>query len=340
MSPRRERKGVYTFSKSIACVIAAIGVAAMLAAPISQLAAEDVADGFLKVNSNPYVPTMISVDGVRLNGWEIKKLPIAQGEHTVEFTDLPGYITPAPKVVNVLGGETTTVIADFTLLGNLRVITEPAVKSTIFVDGQARNDWGAWFWIMPGIHEVSFGDVSGYDTPAPQKVRVRAGDNVVVTGMFAPNPDAPAPSVEYCELRVRTEPAVPTTIIVDGIERNTFGLDWMKIEPGPHTICFTDVPDYSTPSPVEVTVDAGGITEVVAEFDLEGGLRIITSPPKSATLYVNGVACDTWGVWLVLPEGRYDVSFGAIPGASHPTPAPRSVLVIPGQVTLVVGEYL
>lgn len=321
-------------------MIAAIGIAAMLAAPASQFAAEDVVDGFLKVNSNPYVPTMISVDGVRLNGWEIKKLPIAPGEHTVEFTDLPGYVTPAPKVVNVLGGETTTVIADFAPLGNLRVITEPAVKSTIFVDGQARNDWGAWFWIAPGTHEVSFGDVAGYDPPEPQNIRLRAGDSVVVTGVFTSNPDAAGPSSGFGELRVKTEPAVPTTIMVDGVDRNTFGLDWMKLEPGAHTVCFTDVPDFSTPDSVDVVVEDGMVTEVVGQFTSEGGLRIVTSPPKSATIYVNGVACDTWGVWLVLPEGRYDVSFGAIPGASHPTPAPRSVLVIPGQVTLVVGEYL
>lgn len=325
--------------KALFSIIAVMGVAALMMVPTSTIAADYPGMGFLKVNTNPFVPTIISVDDVRMDGWAIKKVPIMPGEHTISFTDLPGYVTPEPMTIQVMEGETTTVIAQFVELASLHVISEPAVKTTISVDGIARDDWGAWVWVMPGLHNISFGKVAGYDPPAVQTVRVRGGDAVTVKGMFTENMNATGPAMKYGELRVQTEPAVPTTISVDGIARDTFGLAWLKLEPGMHTVSFSDVPDFSTPEPMVVMVEEGKTTTAVGMFTLEGGLRIVTTPPNSAVVYVNGVAADTWGVWLVLPEGRYNITFGSIPGASHTTPMPKSVLVIPGQITLVVGNY-
>ena len=328
------------FIKLLFGIAVVIGIAAMMMVPTTAMAADYPLMGFLKINTNPFVPTIISVDGVRLDGWAVKKVPIMPGEHVISFTDLPGYVTPEPMTVLVMEGETTSVIARFVALASLHVISEPAVKTTISVDGIARDDWGAWIWVMPGTHNISFGKVCGYDPPPVQTVKVREGNTVTVKGMFTENVNATGPDMKYGELRVETVPSVPTTISVDGIARDTFGLAWLKLEPGTHTVSFSDVPDYATPEPIVVTVEEGMISSVSGAFTLEGGLRIVTTPPNSAVIYVDGVACDTWGVWLVLPEGRYTVSFGEIPGAAHDdTPMPRSVLVVAGQITLVIGTY-
>ena len=51
----------------------------------------------------------------------------------------------------------------------MRVITDPAVPGTIYVDDLPRNDWGMWTDLAPGNYEICFGDVPGLVTPAAQQ---------------------------------------------------------------------------------------------------------------------------------------------------------------------------
>jgi hypothetical protein len=297
---------------------------------------EETDMGYLKVHANPTVPTIISVNGIPMDGWEIKKVPLPVGEYIVSFTDVPGYVTPEPITAVVSADETTSLTASFARLGMLRVISEPAVKTTISVDGIPRDDYGLWFYATPGQHVVSFGPVEGYDPPSDIVATVKPGEVAEVTGTFTENQIAPGPEgVGF--LRVTSTPALPTTIWVDGIPRNTWGLAWLSLPPGTYEVSFGDVGDHATPDPVTVEVQEGSVTEVDGGFTLLGGLRVVTSPPNFATIFVNGIARDTWGIWLVLPEGWYDISFGPVPG--HPQLEPCTVLVVPGQTTLVVGTY-
>lgn len=297
---------------------------------------EETETGFLKVHANPTVPTIISVNGVPMDGWDIKKVPLPVGEHIVTFTDVPGYVTPEPMIAVIDSEMTTSLTASFARLGMLRVVSEPAVKTTISVDGVPRDDYGLWLYATPGQHTVSFGPVEGYDSPPDIQATVKVGEIVEVNGVFTPNPAASGPEgVGY--LRVTSSPTLPTTIWVDGMPRNTWGLAWLSLAPGVYEVSFGDVGDHATPEPVTVEVQEGQVTEVEGEFTLLGGLRVVTSPPNIAPIYVDGIARDTWGIWLVLPEGRYDISFGPVPG--HPQLQPCSVLVVPGQTTLVVATY-
>ncbi|OGS42875.1 MAG: hypothetical protein A3K67_05375 [Euryarchaeota archaeon RBG_16_62_10] len=305
-------------------------------APASVVGSEQSGYGFLKVKTNPALPTLVLVNGIPMDGWEIKKVPAAASDVIVSFTDVPGYVTPGPLAVQVLEGETTTVVADFVPMGMLRVTTEPAVKSTIYVDDIARDDYGLWLWVAPGKHTVSFGPVAGYDAPAAKTVRVNAGQTTTVNGVFVADAGATDPAGVGL-LRVTSSPAVPTTVSVNGIPRDSYGLGWLKLEPGIYEVSFSDVPNYMTPDPVVVEVREGEVSTVTGEFVKLGGLRVVTTPPNSAVISIDGVARDSWGIWIVLPEGWYTVSFGDVPG--HDTPPPQTVLVVPGQTTLVIGVY-
>ena len=60
--------------------------------------------------------------------------------------------------------------------GYLRVTTSPALPSQILVNGVPRDTWGlTWLKLPPGDYEVSFTDMPGFTTPAPQTVTVLAG---------------------------------------------------------------------------------------------------------------------------------------------------------------------
>jgi len=319
----------------VKALLVAVVAALVLVVPGYAFAVDEPGIGYLKVKCKPEVPTVVYVDGVPMDGWGIKNVELASGEHVVSFSDVPGFATPEPVIASIVSGGTVSMVVGFVQLALLQVVCEPAVKSTVYIDGIPRNDYGVWAYVEPGAHSVSFGEVEGYDPPDPQVVDIPAGDSAIVVGAFTLNPEAGGPTGFGC-LRVETSPALPTTIYVDGIPRDCWGLAWLKLPVGPHEISFSDVPRFTTPDPVVVDVSECGVVQVTATFIQQGGLRVVTAPPNSATVYIDGLARDSWGIWLDLPSGWYTVSFGDIPG--HVTPAPQTVFVVPGQTTLVVGE--
>ena len=42
-------------------------------------------------------------------------------------------------------------------------------------------------------------------------------------------------------LRVTTNPALPSQVLVDGVLRDSWGLNWLKLQPGTYTLSFTHV---------------------------------------------------------------------------------------------------
>jgi hypothetical protein len=154
--------------------------------------------------------------------------------------------------------------------------------------------------------------------------------------------------------RVQTSPAVPTRIFVDGIPRNDWGLDWVKMPPGTYMLSFSDVFSHNTPTEVDITYYPGGgpvtqplsqpievqsdtVTEVIVNFTLLGNLWVETSPALPATIYANGNPMNDWGFWANLEAGEYTISFQEMDGYS--TPPPVVVNVTPGVTTHVVGDY-
>jgi len=155
-------------------------------------------------------------------------------------------------------------------------------------------------------------------------------------------------------LRVQTIPPVPTRISLDGIVRNSWGLDWVRLPAKEYKLSFSDVAYHQTPDEVVVTiwpdnitmtipltepipVYPGKTTEVKAFFYNLGSLRIETSPPLPVTIYVNGTEMNEWGVWVDIEPGNYTVSFESYPG--YNTPPPVTVTVERGKLTHVIGNY-
>jgi hypothetical protein len=292
----------------------------------------------LRVTTNPAVPGKIIVDGVARDEWGLVWMKIAPGTHTVSFGGLSGLGTPADQTVYVVPGQTTVVQGNYASLGFLRVITSPALPSTISVNGVPRNDWGMWTALPPGTYTVHFGPVADYDAPADQQATVVAGATTTKTGTFTPHTGAPGPDpTTFGYLRVTTNPATAAQIFVNGIPRDDWGLTWVKLAPGTYTVSFGQGYGYTPPAPQTFTVTAGATTTWDAPFVAHGSLRVTTSPALAATVFVNGVPRDDWGMWQSMPPGTYTVSFEAFPG--YVTPAPQTVVVSSGSLTPVTGTY-
>jgi len=297
-----------------------------------------IATSFLRVTTNPPVPGRIIVDGVPRDEWGLAWMKIAPGTHTLSFGDVYGYGTPGTQTVTTTAGMTTTAVGNYVQYGSLRVITSPAVAATIFVNGQPADDWGVWRSAVPGLYTIHFGAVVGYNPPADQTVTVAPGILTTVTGTYTANPGAPGPDpTTYGFLRVTTNPAVPAQILVNGIPRDEWGLAWVKLPPGTYTLSFGSVYGYTAAASQSVTVMAQQTATAVGPFVLQGSLRVVTSPALAATIFVNNIPRDDWGMWQALPAGTYTVSFGPAPG--HATPAAQAATVTGGSLTTITGTY-
>ncbi|MGB2581427.1 MAG: ABC transporter permease, partial [Thermoplasmata archaeon] len=149
-----------------------------------------------------------------------------------------------------------------------------------------------------------------------------------------PGPD---PS-KYGLLRVTTEPALPSTIFVDGQWRNTWELNWVKLPMGEHVISFTGVPGYVTPEPISVWMENYGVTtEIVATFVECGMLNVSVEPSLPATILVDGFPRGEGTLSSYVPPGTYNISFGAVEG--YDPPVNQTITVMSGESVEAVGAY-
>lgn len=292
--------------------------------------------GLLRVTTNPAVPASIIVDGTVRDSWGLNWAEFDPGSYQVCFGAMSRYTAPPCQQVNVVAGQTTTVVGNYQRRGNLRVMTSPAVPSTITIDGEPANDWGVWTDLDPGTYQVCFGAVANYTTPACQNAVVTSGGNTVVTGNFTASPGAPGPSAHGL-LRVTTSPATGARILVNGNVADMWGLTWLKLPAGTHQVCFEGVEGSTAPGCQNVNITNGATTSVTGTYQRHGELRVLTSPAVPATISIDGEPANAWGVWSSLPPGTYQVCYGAVPG--YTAPACTSATVTAGALTTRTGTY-
>jgi hypothetical protein len=327
------------------------------------------ATGLLHVQTTPAVQTTISLNGAACDDWGLTYVKLAPGSYTLSFSDVNGFQKPtsvsvsqngAPAVaqplttpITIVAGQTTDVVANFTQLGNMHIITSPALPVTIAVNGVTLENWGLWTSFPAGSYTVTFGNITGYTTPAPQTVTVTAGATTTVTGTYLVNAAYIAPSSTNGLLLVQTSPAVRSTISLNGNVCDDWGLTFVELAPGSYTLSLSDVFGFKTPTSVSVsqgggtpvvqslttpiTITTGVTTSVVANFAAKGNLHGLTTPAVPATIYVNGLAMDDWGFWTEVDPGTYTVSFEVLAG--YATPPPIVVTVTGGVTTQVTGNY-
>jgi hypothetical protein len=170
-------------------------------------------------------------------------------------------------------------------------------------------------------------------------VTVASGSTSDTTGSFVPDAQAPGPAPPFGYLRATTDPPVAAMITVDGQPRNTWGIDWLKVPPGPHEVCFGPTINATAPSScTTVTVTDGATAEVTGSYAPKGFLRVVTDPPVAATIFVDGSPSNAFGLWASKPPGSYDVCFGSVEGFLAP-PCQDGVGVAADDTTTVTGVY-
>src|SRR5690606_9396091 len=105
-----------------------------------------------------------------------------------------------------------------------------------------------------------------------------------------------------------SNPAVSTTVFVDGLRRGDWGLNWVKVPVGSHEVCFTGVGGFATPACETVQVDEGVTTEVESAFTALGLLRVTVDPAGlPVTVVIDGVPRNPYGLFMFMEADTYEI---------------------------------
>ena len=299
---------------------------------------DTTAPGQLRVTTSPPLPSQILLDGVPRDSFGLNWLKLAPGQYSLGFTHVEGWTEPAPQTRHRLRRARSPTVAGHVHPAGASCgpVTEPAVPGAISVDGVPRDNWGMFTDLPTGSHQVCFGPVAGFTPPACQTVNLAAGAETLVTGAYVANAGAPGPSTSASCGSRRRRPC-PSQILVDGVPRDTWGLTWLQLPPGSHTVSFAHVQGWTEPAPTTVTAVAGAVTTVTGSFTQRGSLRVRPARPCRGRSRSTACPATTGACGRTCRPAPTRSASGRWPGFT--TPACQTANLSAGTLTTVTGNY-
>ncbi|MCE5244317.1 MAG: C1 family peptidase [Desulfobacteraceae bacterium] len=272
-------------------------------------------------------------------------LIVLAGTHTISFTAVTGYNTPASMTVTVPAGGALTITGAYTkTTGSLTVTLSPG--DAVSSGAQWRLDSGAWLDsgatlsdIKPGNHALSFKPLTGYISPASRTVAITEGQAATATGAYV---------LQAGSLRVILSPASAVTA---GARWQVDGGDWLDsgttvsgLKAGAHTVSFNSVFGYTTPATKTLNIANNKTTSLTTAYPMQTGAVKVVITPSSAVKAGARWSLDG-GPWRSSGStakgviiGEHTISFRDV--AAHDTPASRTVTVSHGVATIESGAYV
>ena len=269
------------------------------------------------------------------------------GPHTLTFSSVGGYTTPASQSVTVSANQTATASATYTsapATGSLQVTLGPsdAVSAGALwsVDGGATQSSGAPVsGLSVGSHTVTFTSTVGYITPASQTVSVSANQTASASATYV----AAAGS-----LRVTLSPAGAVTAgaqwSVDNGALQNSAATVSGLGVGSHTVVFSSVSGYTTPANQTVTVSANSTATATGAYGAAptGSLQVMLMPSDAVSVNAQwevdgGPLQNSGSIVSGLSVGSHTVVFNSVGGFL--TPSSQSVTVASSKTTSATGTY-
>jgi hypothetical protein len=276
---------------------------------------------------------------------------LVPGSHTLTFSPVFGYLTPAARSITISAGQTRTESETYNPVpttGALTVTLTPA--GAVTAGARWRVDGGAWqssgatvSGLSPGSHAVSFGSAAGYYTPAERTVAITVGLTSPLSQDYTPLPTTGALTVDLA----------PTEAVSAGAQWRVDSGAWQAsgatvsgLAPGNHAVSFKAATGYVTPADRTAAITVGLTSTLSQTYTLlptTGGLTVTLGPAAAlvagAQWRVDGGAWQASGATVSeLAAGSHTVSFKAATG--YVTPADRDVLITAGLTATLPVDYL
>jgi len=275
---------------------------------------------------------------------------VSAGNHTVSFSAVTGWTTPASQVVSVNAGATTTTSGTYVVIpptGAVKVTLVPA--GAVSAGAQWALDGGVWrangasvSGVSVGQHSVSFKTVSGWNTPSNQLVTISNGATTSITGTYVAVPTGGALTVTVSPSEAA---AVGGKWRVDGGDWQADGATVTELSAGTHTVSFKPVAGWSAPSDQTVTITIGLTANATGTYALvspSGALQVSLAPAGAvgdgAHWRVDDGTWQSTGATVTgLAVGEHIVEFESISGWN--APASQTVEVAEGATSTASGAY-
>ena len=238
---------------------------------------------------------------------------IPAGECTIEFKNLPGYLTANQQTGTIQAQDQLNLVGSYLYVGTatLSVETMP-VASEIFIDGQSKG-LAPWIGIVsPGHHTISFGPIASYLTPSDQVVTLTDSESNICVATYIP-------SNEYGTIKVTTNLEEATYTIVGPATFYGSGRMYSKknVPSGYYIIYFDNVGYYESPEPENNILEYDQTITFDGTYIRLAGLHVTTIPKGlDPNIYINGefMGKGEWSDMVPVSEtpgvGNYTVSFG------------------------------
>ena len=288
-----------------------------------------------------------SVDGGTFQSSGATVSGLGAGPHTLTFSPVSGYTTPASQAITVTADQTATASVNYATpapTGSLQVTLGPsdAVSAGALwsVDGGATQASGATVnGLSVGSHTVTFTSTLGYTTPASQMVTVSASQTATATATYV----AATGSLKVTLSLSGAATAGAQWSVDDGPLQNS-GATVGGLGVGSHTVVFTSVTGYTAPSSQTVAVFANSTAAATGVYTgtPTGSLQVNLTPSSAISVgaqwEVDGGSLQNSGSTVSgLSVGSHTVVFNSVGGFL--TPASHSVTVAANKTTSATGTY-
>ncbi len=248
------------------------------------------------------------------------------GNHSLSFSDVPGWDKPDDETVHVVKDQTTALTRSYSeQVGSLTATITPA--EAVLAGAQWRVDAGPWrnsgyteSGLAVGVHTVRYSTVSGWDEPADETVDVFKNQTTSAQGTYV---------LHTGSLQVSLSPteaiAAGAQWRVDGGGWNDSGSIVSGLATGQYTVEYTSINGWNEPPSETVNVLNGQTTTISRSYEpTTGSLSVVLEPAEvrsaGARWRVDG------GEWLTsgslvpgLASGGHLVEYSSVTNWASPT---------------------
>ena len=251
---------------------------------------------------------------------------ITPGPHMVDYSDVAGYTKPPIESMPLSPGQSLTLTRDYTAIppATVTITINPPEAQWNLNNGPWQASGATQADVSPGLYSILYLPVPGYITPANELINVTAGQTLSLARSY----------VRITKLTITLSRTDGQWRVDGGIWRNS-GSSYSGISTGTHSIEYSTVNLYATPSAETITVAAG---------DQIAFTRTYT--PLTQILMLLSQVSGQWridgGAWLpsgfaITNAGSHTLDFK--PVAGYITPPSQTVTVIQDQTLQLSVTY-
>lgn len=223
---------------------------------------------------------------------------LTPGSHTIDYSGLSGYASPATETVTLVSAQTTTLTRSYPQLAQLSVTLTPA-SAQWRVDGGAWQPSGATISNLTlAAHTIEYSPVSGYLTPAAESITPSAGQSLALSRSY----------VQMAEIWITLVPSAGQWRANGGAWQPSGGRQF--VAPGTYTIDYAAVTLYDAPASDTTTLGAGGIFYGTKTYTSQKPSLRFNLTPTSGQWRIDGGAWLASGTRLTgLDAGPHTIDF-------------------------------